>query len=106
MPAYVVVEIEVRDAQQYERYKQLAAASVGAHGGRYIARGGATETLEGSWSPSRLVMLEFPTMQHARDWYGSADYREAMAVRQGCASAQMVLTEGYEAPGGGPTVQL
>jgi uncharacterized protein (DUF1330 family) len=105
MPAYVVVQIDVRDPERYERYKALAAPSVAAGGGRYIARGGVTETLEGDWSPTRLVILEFPTMQQARDWYGSAQYREAAAVRQGCADVQMVLTEGYAAPAG-PTVQI
>lgn len=95
MPAYVIVQIDVHEPQQYERYKELAAPSVSAHGGRYIARGGVTETLEGTWSPKRLVVLEFPTMQQARDWYASPQYQEAAAVRQGCARAEMVLVQGY-----------
>ena len=105
MSAYVVVQIDVQDAQQYERYKELAGPAVTAHGGRYLARGGASETLEGTWSPKRLVILEFPTMQRARDWYHSAEYQEAAAIRRECAGAEMLLVEGYELPGG-PTVQI
>jgi uncharacterized protein (DUF1330 family) len=57
MPAYVVVEIAVHDAQTYERYKQLAPPAIAAYGGRYLARGGTTEALEGTWSPPRFVIL-------------------------------------------------
>lgn len=66
MAAYVAVEIIVKDAETYERYKQLAPPSIAAYGGRYLVRGGKTETLEGSWLPSRFVILEFPNAQQAR----------------------------------------
>ena len=66
MPAYVAVEIAIHDPTTYERYNELAPPSIAAHGGRYIARGGKVETLEGSWKPARFVLLEFPSMDHAR----------------------------------------
>ena len=94
MPAYVVVEIAVHDAQTYERYKQLAPPSIAHHGGRYLARGGATEALEGSWSPPRFVILEFPSAQHARAWWNSPEYAPAKALRQSCTQTQMLLVEG------------
>jgi uncharacterized protein (DUF1330 family) len=94
MPAYVVVEINVEDPETYERYKQLAPPSIAAHGGRYIARGGATETLEGSWVPKRLVILEFPTAGRARAWWASPEYAEAKRLRQTSAKTEMVLIEG------------
>jgi uncharacterized protein (DUF1330 family) len=94
MSAFVVVEVEVHDKERYETYKQMAAASVAAHGGRYLVRGGAVETLEGEWSPKRLVILEFPSMDQARAWRGSQDYAEAIAVRRDAARVQMILAEG------------
>jgi uncharacterized protein (DUF1330 family) len=94
MPAYVVVEIDVKDPAAYEEYKPPAAAAVAAFGGRYLARGGATETLEGTWAPRRLVILEFPSAERARQWWNSELYRPAKAIRQACASAEMLLVEG------------
>jgi uncharacterized protein (DUF1330 family) len=94
MSAYVVVNIEVRDAATYERYKQLAPPSIAAYGGRYVARGGATEVLEGSWQPKRFVILEFPSAARARAWWSSPEYAEAKALRQTCATTDMVLVDG------------
>jgi uncharacterized protein (DUF1330 family) len=94
MPAYVVVEIEVHDPQTYEAYKKLAPPAIAAYQGRYLARGGATTTLEGGWDPSRLVILEFPTADLARDWWASPEYAEGKAMRQASARTKMVLVEG------------
>jgi uncharacterized protein (DUF1330 family) len=95
MPAYIAVEVDVHDPVTYERYKSLAPASIAAHGGRYLVRGGACETLEGTWSPRRFVILEFPTAAQARAWWGSADYAEAKALRQASARTEMLLAEGF-----------
>lgn len=94
MPAYVVVNIVVRDRESYERYKQMAAPTVATYGGRYIVRGGATECLEGGWTPSRFVILEFPTVEAGRAWWESPEYEPAKALRQQCADTEMVLVEG------------
>jgi uncharacterized protein (DUF1330 family) len=94
MPAYVVVNIEVRDRDTYERYKQLAAPTVAAYGGRYLVRGGATQKLEGVWSPSRFVILEFPTVEAGRAWWDSPEYQPAKALRHASAATDMVLVEG------------
>lgn len=99
MPAYVVVEITVSDPQAYERYKALAEASVAAHGGRYIVRGGRSEQLEGGHRPARLVILEFPSMEQARAWWSSPEYAAARSVRlASCSATEMVLVEGYAPP--------
>ncbi len=98
MPAYVVVEIAVKDAQTYERYKQLAPPAIMAYGGRYLARGGATEALEGTWSPPRFVILEFPSAERARAWWNSPEYGPAKALRQACAETRMLLVEGLSVP--------
>ena len=97
MAAYVIVNITVRDPVRYEEYKRLATPTVGAYGGRYVVRGGAVEVREGGWTPSRLVVLEFPTVERARAWWDSPEYAPAKAVRQSCADSQLVITEGVPA---------
>jgi uncharacterized protein (DUF1330 family) len=94
MPAYVVVEIEVLDAERYETYKQMVPPSLAAYGGKFIVRGGAAETMEGSWSPKRLVILEFPSVERAKEWWASGEYEEAKALRQATARTQMIVVEG------------
>ncbi len=94
MAAYVVVEIEVHDPVRYDDYKKLAPPSIAAYGGKYIARGGKTETLEGDWAPKRLVILEFPTLEQAKKWHDSPEYRAARELRHKTAKSKMVAIEG------------
>src|SRR5919199_6005549 len=98
MPAYVVVQITVRDPAAYERYKELVPSSIAAYGGRYVVRGGATETLEGSWRPTRLVVVEFPSVERARAWWSSPEYAAAKGLRQASADAEMLLVGGLSGP--------
>ena len=97
MPAYLIAQVTVRDATTYERYKDLVPPSIALYGGRYLARGGLTETLEGSWRPKRIVVLEFPSVERARQWWGSPEYAEAKALRQASADTEMLLLEGLSA---------
>ncbi len=99
MSAYVIVEIKVHDTAGYEEYRPLAAASVTRHGGRYIARGGRTETFEGEWS-GRIVVLEFESIEAARVWYHSEDYQEALPIRLRTSRGRVIAVEGTEAPMG------
>ena len=94
MAAYIIVQIDVRDSEMYEQYKALAPASIAAYGGRYLVRGGAVETLEGGWHPSRFVILEFPSAARARSWWSSPEYAAARTVRQSAARSEMILVEG------------
>jgi uncharacterized protein (DUF1330 family) len=94
MPAYLIADIEVQDPQQYERYKLDAAETIARFGGRYLARGGTTEMLEGKWNPKRLVILEFPSMARLREWYASPAYQPLIALRQRTTSSSLVITEG------------
>lgn len=100
MAAYIIVEVAVRDAARYERYKQLVPPSIAAYGGRFIVRGGAVEALEGDWKPGRLVILEFPSAERARAWWSCPEYAEAKALRLATADSRMVLVEGL-APAAG-----
>jgi uncharacterized protein (DUF1330 family) len=88
------VDIVVRDRETYERYKQLAAQAVAAYGGRYLVRGGVTQSLEGSWLPSRFVILEFPTVEAGRAWWNSPEYQPAKALRHASADTEMLLVDG------------
>lgn len=94
MVAFVIVDIEVHDPERYERYKELAPPSIHAHGGRYVARGGKVDVLEGTWSPKRCVVLEFPSAEAARRWWASPEYAEAKRLRQEIATTTMIVVEG------------
>ena len=94
MPAYVIVQVDIRDPVAYERYKAMAPESIAAHGGRYIARGGHSEALEGQWDPCRVVILEFESVDRAKQWLESPEYREARSLRHASASTQMIVVEG------------
>lgn len=98
MPAYVVVDITVRDSATYEEYKRLAPPSIAQYGGRYIARGGETAPLEGDWRPTRLVILEFPTLALAKAWWSSPEYAPAKAMRMRAAETDLVAVEGLDVP--------
>ena len=94
MSAYVIVDIEVLDPGRYEEYKKLAQSSLALYGGKYLARGGGTEPLEGSWAPNRLVVLEFESAERAKQWYNSPEYGLARAARRDAARFNMLLVEG------------
>jgi len=94
MSAYVISEIEVLDEERYEVYRRQAPPLIAAYGGRYLARGGAHETLEGEWSPKRIVILEFPSMAQAKAWWGSTEYEQPKALRQATTRTSMILVEG------------
>ena len=94
MPAYVVVQVEVTDPAGYDAYKTMVHSSLAAYGGKFVVRGGACETLEGSWQPKRLVMLEFSSVAQAKAWWASEQYRDAKALRQRTAKTEMIVVEG------------
>ena len=97
MAAYVIVEIEITDPVGYETYKKQAADTVHKYGGKYIVRGGKTEVLEGEWVPKRIVVLEFPTMERAKEWLNCEEYREPRKLRHATSKTNMLLVEGGSA---------
>lgn len=94
MPAYVIADVEVQDSERYEDYKRMAAAAVAQAGGRFVVRGGRAETLEGGWSPRRIVVLEFESFEAAERWWASEEYAPAKALRQATAESRMIVVEG------------
>ena len=93
MPAYLIANIEITDPSTYDQYKKLVPPTIAKYGGRYLARGGATEVLEGEWTPKRLVIVEFPDMTRLKAWYHSPEYRPVLALRQRSAKSSLVATE-------------
>jgi uncharacterized protein (DUF1330 family) len=94
MAAYVMGEIEVTDPALYEEYRKQVLAVVTKYGGRFLVRGGTVEPLEGGWTPKRVVALEFPSMEQARKWYHSEEYRPLIALRQRASRGKLILVEG------------
>ena len=94
MTAYVIVDIDVYDPVGYEEYKKLAPSAIELYGGKYIARGGKTETLEGNWSPTRLVILQFENSEQAKQWLNSPEYSAARKMRHQTTNSQMIVIEG------------
>ena len=94
MAAYLVADIEVTDAESYQEYRRTVGASIAAFGGRFLARGGAVEVLEGDWTPKRLVIVEFESMERLRAWYDSPEYAPALALRKRASISRLVMTEG------------
>ncbi len=94
MPAYIIVEIEIHNPERYEDYKKLTLDTLKNYQGKFIVRGGQTETLEGVWEPQRFVILEFPTKELARQWWASPEYAPAKAIRQSASTTKMLLVEG------------
>jgi len=94
MTAYVIMDINVTDPVGYEEYKRLAPAAAALHGGRYIARGGTTETLEGDWSPDRLIVIQFDSVDRAKTWLNSAEYSLPRQLRHKTSTCNMVVIEG------------
>ena len=94
MPAYVIADIEILDSVGFEEYRRLVPATIAAHGGRYLARGGATEVLEGAWSPKRCIIVEFPDMERFKAWWSSPEYVPLQALRQRTTRSHIVVTQG------------
>ena len=94
MKAYVIANVDVKDPARYAEYIKLTPGTIAPFGGRFIARGGRAEKLEGETGVNRIVILEFPNYDQAKAWYDSEGYRYAMAVRQSASTGSLMLVEG------------
>jgi uncharacterized protein (DUF1330 family) len=94
MPAYVIALITVTDPEGYEEYKALAPATIAKYGGKYVARGGRQELLEGDLEVNRISLLEFESLEQAKRWWSSPEYEEAKPIRQRTASSSLIVVEG------------
>ena len=96
MAAYVIVETDVTDPEQYEQYKAGSPAAIEAGGGRFLVRGGELAVLEGDWQPPRIVVVEFADLEAAKRWYESQAYQEAKKLREGAASFRAIAVQGVD----------
>ena len=94
MAAYVIADVKIEDPVQYEDYKKMVPATIAAYGGRFIARGGRTEVLEGEWRPNRVVIIEFESVERAKEWWASEEYRAARDLRQRTSTGSLIVVEG------------
>jgi len=94
MAAYVIVDATVHDPEGIKAYGAKVGATLKAHGARLLVAGGAVDVLEGSWSPSRLVVLEFADADAARAWYNSPEYQEIVPIRQAASDDNFIVVEG------------
>ena len=92
--AYIVADVTVTDPEQMAKYREWSTRAMQEHGAEILVRGGAVEPLEGGWSPTRMVVLAFQSMQAARDFYFGETYAQARKLREGAGVMRMVLAEG------------
>jgi len=93
---YVIAEVEVQNKEAFEEYRKLVPATLEPYGGRFVIRGGKVETMEGDWTPKRIVVLEFPDFERAREWWASEAYAEPKRMRQRAAKTNLILVEGWQ----------
>ncbi len=98
MATYLISDITVRDRTAFEVYRTRAAEAIHTYGGRYLARLGEVQVLEGSWNPNMIVIVEFPNLEQARIWYHSPEYALALEVRDKALSRNLILVDGVNHP--------
>ena len=94
MSAYIVVQVDVKDPERYDQYRKMVPSTLEQYGGRFLVRGAPVENLEGSWHPSRFVVIEFDSTEQAKAWWSSAEYKPAKELRQQTSHTEMILVEG------------
>ena len=94
MAAYVIVDIEVTNPESFEEYRQRVPPLIAKYGGKYLARGGEMEKVEGDWSPTRIVVLEFESMERVKEFYYSEEYAPLKKLRLSATKSNMVMVEG------------
>ena len=94
MAAYVMIDSVITDQAVFDDYLEQVPAVVEAHGGRYLARGGAIEVVQGDWTPNRIVVIEFDSVELARGWQDSPDYAELRAMLNRSSKTSVIITEG------------
>ena len=94
MAVYLISDVSARDNEALQTYRTRAAESIARYGGKYLARGGEIEPLEGTWRPRMIIIVEFPNKEQAKTWYASPEYASALEVRDAALSRNLILVEG------------
>lgn len=96
MAAYIIVEVDIHDPEQYKEYVKLTPGTLKPFGGKFIVRGGKAELIEGMQEPKRIVILQFDSVEKAKQWWSSSEYSEAKKLRHRTATSRMIVIEGYD----------
>ena len=94
MAAYVLIDVEITDQAAFAELRERTPAVVEAHGGRFLVRGGAADVVQGDWTPHRLVLLAFDSVERARAWWNSPEHRKLRARLDRCSRATTTIVEG------------
>ena len=94
MSAYVITDVEITDASLYQEFRERVTSTVEAHGGRFVARGGELEIVLGDWTPKRLAILEFGSIEQVHAWLNSPEYVALDDVRSRSSNINMVVVQG------------
>lgn len=94
MAAYVIVQIDVKDAKLFDAYRKEVPATIAKYGGEYLVRGGTLEVLEGAWAYPRCVVLKFPSYEKAKAWHASPEYAKPLAMRRAAADSNLIVVDG------------
>lgn len=94
MAGYIIADVDIHDLDKYRDYRRMTGPTLEKYGGRPLVVGGPLESLEGNWAPKRMVVLEFPSVEQAKAWWASEDYREAKELRQRIGFTNMVVVDG------------
>lgn len=94
MAAYVIAEVNITNPEGYKAYTAVVPATVEMYGGKFLARGGKAQALEGDWPECRRVIIEFPSVEAARKWWDSPEYAKPMALRRANSTGRLLLIEG------------
>ena len=94
MAGYALIDVEITDQTVFAEFRERAPAVVEAHGGRFLVRGGATEVVQGDWTPHRVVIVEFDSVERAKSWWNSPDHTELRAMLDRCSKTTVTIVEG------------
>ena len=94
MSAYLIADVRAKNPELYAAYRERAQTSIALYGGRYLARGGAIQIMEGCWQPQTIVIVEFDSAEQAAAWYESPEYAEALVLRADALDRDLILIDG------------
>ena len=94
MAAYLIANVDVKDAEKFKDYVKVVPPVIEQYGGKLLVRDGDFEVCEGDWKPKRLVMIEFESMQKAKQFYNSPEYQAIIDLRKSSAYTEWVFVDG------------
>ena len=93
MAGYLIADILVTDQEKYDEYRKVVPETIAKYGGEFLIRGGVGENLEGDWSPNRIIVLKFESLDRAKEWYNSEEYQGIIGLRFGASTGNAIIVE-------------